>query len=244
MIDVAFVVLTTFSDLVVEAMERIRHNALAALGARASGPHKGWHSRGYHPHLDAPDLIQHLSFRLHDSVPAELIERWRTELHLSRRSPASDPRPARLRELIETYEDAGHGACWLKDPRIAELVENALFHFDGERYHLLEWCVMPNHVHALIETFEGHGLPGVVRSWKTFTAREANMLLGREGEFWMEDYFDRYIRDERHLDAARDYIRNNPVKGRLCARAEEWRWSSAWAGRGVRAGGPRTQEAE
>ena len=235
------VALTTFSDLVGEAMARIRRDAL---GARASGPHppKGWHSRGYHPHLDAPDLIQHLSFRLHDSVPVELIARWRAELHLSRGSPASDPRQVKLRELIDTYEDAGHGACWLKDPRIAELVENALLHFDGERYRLIEWCVMPNHVHALIETIEGHGLPDIARSWKTFTAREANKLLGREGEFWMEDYFDRYIRDERHLEAARDYIRNNPVKAKLCMRAEDWQWSSASARRGERAGGPRTQD--
>jgi hypothetical protein len=77
------VALTTFSDLVQEARERVKRDAL---GARASGPpeaqHKGWHSRGYHPHLDAPDILQSITFRLHDSVPAELIADWRDDHHL------------------------------------------------------------------------------------------------------------------------------------------------------------------
>jgi Adenine-specific DNA methylase containing a Zn-ribbon len=105
---------------------------------------------------------------------------------------------------------------------------------------------MPNHVHVLIETLPGYPLGDVVRSWKTFTAREANQLLDRTGSFWMVDYFDRFVRDERHLAAVRAYIRENPVKAGLCATAEEWRWGSAWAGWGRnleagRAGDLRTQ---
>ncbi|MDM7995892.1 MAG: transposase, partial [Acidobacteriota bacterium] len=180
-------------------------------------------------------------------VPAELIESWRSELRLSAKVAASDSRQARLREKIEKYADEGHGKCWLKDPRIAELVENALLHFDGERYRLIEWCVMPNHFHALIETIEGHSLSDVVHSWKTFTAREANLLLGREGAFWMPDYFDRFIRNEQHLEAVKEYVRNNPVKAGLCSNPEDWRWSSAHArefGLNVRAGGPRSHDAD
>jgi putative DNA methylase len=232
------VALTTFSDLVGEAMAQVRRDAL---GARASGPqipHRGWHSRGYHPHCDQPGLVQSITFRLHDSVPAELLNTWRAELELSEQVASDDPRGAELRERIARYEDAGHGACWLRDARIGKLVQDALLHFDGERYRLLEWCVMPNHVHVVIETFPGHPLSDVVRSWKTFTAREANRLLGREGAFWMPDYFDRYVRDEGHLMAVRRYIRENPVKAGLCAAAEEWPWSSAGE---ERAGGPRTQ---
>jgi len=242
------VALPPFSDLVGEARERIR---MDALGARASGPQShppnGWHSRGYLPHCDIPGLLQHITVRLSDSVPAELIESWRSELRLSAKVAASDSRQARLREKIEKYADEGHGKCWLKDPRIAELVENALLHFDGERYRLIEWCVMPNHFHALIETIEGHSLSDVVHSWKTFTAREANLLLGREGAFWMPDYFDRFIRNEQHLEAVKEYVRNNPVKAGLCSNPEDWRWSSAHArefGLNVRAGGPRSQDTD
>lgn len=138
-----------------------------------------------------------------------------------------------------TYEDAGHGACDLRDPRIAEIVENALLHFDGQRYRLLEWCIMPNHVHVLIETASGHALGDVVQSWKSFTAKKANQILGRSGKFWMADYYDRFVRDENHLIAVRRYIRENPVNAGLCDRAEEWRFGSGWGE--DRAGGPRTQ---
>jgi REP element-mobilizing transposase RayT len=214
------------------------------LGARASGPlqqrdktadrrsahpdsHPGWHSRNYHPHLDAPGLIQHITFRLHDSLPVQLLDNWRVELQLLEGVPAADPRQIQLRERIAQYEDEGYGQCWLQNPRLAVLVEQALWRFDGGRYRLLEWCIMPNHVHVLIETMEGYPLPDIVHSWKTFTAREANKILGRKGRFWMADYFDRYIRNETHLAAVQAYIRENPVKAGLCSQAEEWQWSSA-----------------
>jgi REP element-mobilizing transposase RayT len=67
-----------------------------------------------------------------------------------------------FRRRIEEYLDAGHGACWLHRADIAALVEGALLHFDQQRYRLLAWCIMPNHVHALIETMEGFPLPDVL----------------------------------------------------------------------------------
>lgn len=134
---------------------------------------------------------------------------------------------AELRERISRYEDAGHGDCYLRDERIAELVQNALFHFDSERYRLLTWCIMPNHVHVLIETMQGWPLGDVVHSWKSFTAKEANKVLGRSGEFWMKNYFDRFIRDESHFAAVKEYIENNPVKAGLCSSPEEWRFSAS-----------------
>ena len=197
------------------------------LGARPSRPHKQWHSRGYLPHLDQPGLVQFLSFRLHDSVPAHVIEQWKTELQCESSLPAADPRVIELRKRIAEFEDAGHGACYLRDERIAALVQDALLHFDGERYHLLEWVIMPNHVHVLIEPLPGYRLGDIVHSWKSFTAKEANRILERAGEFWMPDYFDRFIRDEKHLAAVREYIRNNPVKAGLVEKPEDWKWSSA-----------------
>jgi REP element-mobilizing transposase RayT len=186
----------------------------------------GWHSRGYHPHFDAFCKVQSVTFRLHDSVPAEVVRQWRAEL-----SGVSGDERTKLQERLIRYEDAGYGACHLRNPKIAELVENALLQFDAERYRLLEWCVMPNHVHSLIETMPGHELGRIVQSWKSFTASETNRLLRRTGPFWMPDYHDRYVRDERHLRAVRAYIRNNPVKARLCVRPGKWRFGSAWRGR-------------
>lgn len=187
--------------------------------------HKGWHSRGYIPHLDAAGEIQALTFRLADAMPAKLIQRWKMELQ--HKVTDDDARKSQLHKLIARYEDAGHGTCELRDPACAKIVQNTLLHFDGERYRLLEWCIMPNHVHVMIHCRLGHQLGEIVRSWKTFSARSINQHFETSGPLWAVDYFDRYIRDLDHLADARIYIRNNPVKAGLCKSPEDWPWSSA-----------------
>ncbi len=187
-----------------------------SLGARASRPHKGWHSRGYLPHCDNPGLLQSITFRLHDALPQKVVEKLAQE--------ADSPEK---RERIEALLDAGQGACWLREPRIADIVEGALLHFDGERYQLLAWCVMPNHVHVLIETREDHPLDTILHSWKSFTAKAINKTLERSGKVWQEDYHDRYIRDANHFEATIAYIEGNPVKAGLAPQAEAWTYGSA-----------------
>jgi REP element-mobilizing transposase RayT len=86
---------------------------------------------------------------------------------------------------------------------------------------------MPNHVHVLFSPVSDFSLSQIVQSWKSFTAKEANRILKRTGKFWQADYFDRYVRDQKHFDAALEYIEVNPVKAKLCRSAEDWRWSSA-----------------
>src|SRR5262249_35029177 len=157
---------------------------------------KGWYSRGYLPHLDQPGLYQFITFRLHDSVPEQVITQWKDDLLWRHDLPKTAPAVVKLRQRIAEYEDAGHGACWLRDEQVATLVENALLHFDSQRYCLAAWCIMPNHVHVLIETLPGYPLDKVLHSWKSFTAQKANKLLARNGPFWARDYYDRYIRDE------------------------------------------------
>ena len=186
-----------------------------------------WRSRGYLPHFDEPGEVQSITFRLFDSVPVGVLEAWKAELQLTGREPATDAKRVELARRIEKYEDAGHGACFLRDPRVAGLVEQALQFFDGERYFLLAWCVMANHVHVLIETLEGHALEDVLHSWKSYTAKEANKVLGRTGEFWMKEYHDRYMRDARHMGNTIQYIEENPIAAGSVNRARDWRWCSA-----------------
>ena len=107
------------------------------------------------------------------------------------------------------------------------MVENALMHFDGARYRLLGWCIMPNHVHVVIEIVDEHSLTEIVGSWKSFTAKRANSQIGRSGPFWHPDYFDRFMRDEGHLARTVGYVENNPVKAGLITEAFDWPWSSA-----------------
>lgn len=190
-------------------------------------PNRGSHSRGYLPHFDRDNETQSLNFRLFDSVPIPVIKEWRRQLGWYKNLNQNDPKALALRRRIEAYEDAGYGACFLRDRRIAELIEEALLHFDGERYRMVAWCVMPNHVHSLFEMIAGYSLGGILHSWRSYTAKEANRILGRRGQFGDDDYFDRYIRDNDHLRSAIDYIEQNPVKAGLVADAAQWTYSSA-----------------
>ena len=176
--------------------------------------HAGWRSRGYLPHCDAAGLVQHLVFGLADAVPDE---------------PPADF-DARMRAAWwDSAFDRGGGARCLQG-EAADCVENALLHFDGARYALLAWCVMPNHVHVLLEQFPGIKLDRVVHTWKSFTANKINRIVGRTGQLWRREYFDRYIRDLDHFLEVRHYIEHNPVVAGLAECPEAWRWSSASKG--------------
>jgi putative DNA methylase len=133
-----------------------------------------------------------------------------------------------MSRCVAAYLDQGHGSCYLKEPRVAKIVQDAILFYDTDKYLLSAWVVMPNHVHLITTPVPGKRLAKIMQSLKSFTANEANKLLGREGTFWMPDYFDRYIRNEKHFARAIEYVENNPVKAGLCQRPEGWPFSSAW----------------
>lgn len=212
---------------------------------------KGWYSRGYIPHFDTAHVIQHITYRLADSLPQSVLEQMQAELKVKVQN--KDAQQTELRRRIETYLDAGHGSCVLREPEIAACVVDTWHRFDGERYRLLEWVVMPNHCHVLIEPFEGMPLGKIVLSWKNYTARWINQRMGHAGEMrseeesrtgvqrsqeegripvrrtqiWQREYWDRFIRNESHLAVVRNYITMNPVNAGLVTKPEDWWWSSA-----------------
>ena len=175
--------------------------------------HRGWTKRGYIPHYDAADVTQHIVFRLADSLPPGLQNRL------------GSATPGEGFALADGVLDTGFGARALSDPRLAEMVETALLYFDGERYRLCAWCVMPTHVHVLATQIEGFAMERIVHGWKSFTAHRANTILNTTGPFWAADYYDRMIRESE--DGVVGYIEHNPVKAGLCDRPTDWAWSSA-----------------
>lgn len=179
---------------------------------------KGWVSRGYLPHFDTPEVIQAITFRLSDSLPIEAMERIRTSF-------SDEDRTAE----VDVFLDGGYGSCLLAQNKIADMVERALLHFDGDRYRLLAWVIMPNHVHVVVQP--AVPLAELLHSWKSYTGKAINRLIGGAGVVWQPDYFDRFIRNQHHLHAAIHYVEYNPVKAGLCREATEWRWGSAyWRG--------------
>ena len=131
----------------------------------------GWHERGYLPHCDFPGLVQFVTFRLADSMPASRCSEWEHLLAIE------DVREKRTK--LEAYLDRGVGECWLRRPDIAMLCEEALLFFHNERYELLAWCVMPNHVHVLVHVWE-MPLWKMVVAWKKFVAPKALAQLRAE----------------------------------------------------------------
>ncbi len=122
-----------------------------------------------------------------------------------------------FREKLEAHLDVGAGECWLKNPKVADIVEQALHHFDGERYLLGNYAIMPNHVHVLLRPVMNHSLSEILHSWKSFTAKEANKVLSRTGEFWQDESFDHIVRDESSLEKFANYIAENPTQARVPA---------------------------
>ena len=106
----------------------------------------GWHQRGYLPHHDVPGVTQLVTFRLNDAMPASRRSEWEVLLRIE------EDRERRTK--LEEYLDRGLGECWLRQPRIADLAEGALRFFDGQRYRLEAWVVMPNHIHVLLEVWQ------------------------------------------------------------------------------------------
>jgi REP element-mobilizing transposase RayT len=178
----------------------------------------GWHQRGFLPHFDVPDVTQFVTFQLHDSFPVTRREEFEAILKESDDSAK--------RKKLEAWLDRGHGACWLRQREVAEIVEKILLEADGQDYQMRAWAVMPNHVHLVVDVWDVP-LVKLINGWKGKSSRLANQYLRRSGKFWQEDYYDTLIRDEAHLKRSIRYTEQNPVKAFLAKVARDWPWSSA-----------------
>lgn len=183
---------------------------------------RSWHSRGYLPHFDQDGFTQFITFRLADSVPQNVLDEWRDDLD------SGEITDADMRRRIEYYLDQNYGESWLRIPAIANALQETLLKWDGEKYRLISWVIMPNHGHILFTPLEGLRVSEIMHSIKSYTAHVANKFLNRKGRFWAKEYFDRYIRDQHHFANTVFYIENNPIKAKLCKSPEAWPYSSAY----------------
>jgi len=165
------------------------------------------------PHWHQDGKFVFVTFRLHDSLPIEKLQ----QLHNEKESwMKCHPQPwsvsianeyiERFGKAVDKWLDSGHGDCLLKKPDNRKIVEKALHYFDGKRYDLQAYVVMPNHVHMLIQLKAGFELNEIMRSIKSFTAKEINKCEKRTGSVWQSESYDRLIRDPKHFENVVRYI--------------------------------------
>ncbi len=172
--------------------------------------------RGDLPHIYKEGCTYFVTFNLADALPERLMRRRQIE-------EIDDPVT-----LAEHFDlDPSIGSRILQRNDIASIMEKALLHFQGERYALSAWCVMPNHVHVVMTPSSEHTLSAILHSWKSYSAHEINNCLKRNGHVWQRESFDHLIRHERAFATFVAYTENNPVAAGLCDVPELWPFSSA-----------------
>ena len=175
------------------------------------------------PHWTQAGATYFVTFRLGDSIPLDLQRQWQAEREAWLRQHPEPWTAAEEAEYNERFTrqqnewlDAGTGSCQMRRRDVRDCVEASLNHFNGQRYHLDAYVLMPNHVHALVIPAEGQSLFELLKGIKGVSARRCNQLLGRAGEtFWMEDSYNRIVRSAEELLATRDYIQRNPINAQL-----------------------------
>jgi putative transposase len=180
------------------------------------------------PHWYQPGVSYFVTFRTEDSIPADVGRRWHAQRAdwLRRHGIALDDRTwrdrllelpeASRRQYHETFSrqyleflDKGFGACVLRRRELREIVAGSLRCFDGDRYSLGDFVVMPNHVHLIVCLLGDTEIELQCASWKRFSARQINRRLQTSGRFWQEESFDHLIRSAEQFEAVERYIRDN-----------------------------------
>jgi putative transposase len=186
------------------------------------------------PHWSQPGTIAFITFRTDDSMPKAVLDVWFADrnrwLHDHGIDPALPNWRDRLKELdqraVSAFHDRlwnrwhdcldeGHGDCVLRNPDCSAIVAKSLGFFEGDRYLLLDFVVMPNHVHLLAAFPDEKGMLSQCESWKHYTATNINRLLKQKGRFWQQDGFDHLVRSDEQFLYLRRYIAENPRKARL-----------------------------
>lgn len=204
------------------------------------------------PHWHPQNSIFFITFRLANSLPQAILRELQSEREREHRAIQAEwSGTQKYRELCLLEEkyfskyDAWLDKCvkespsWLAQESIAQLVSAEIQRLDGERYFLIAFCIMPNHVHLLIDNYgfqnvAATNLAGPTRSYplsdslrllKGRTARFCNQFLGREGVFWHHESYDHVVRNEQEFDRILQYIVNNPVKAGLVSEWELWAYT-------------------
>ena len=102
------------------------------------------------------------------------------------------------------------------------------YHAD-KKYKLYACAIMKTHVHLIIyplKDYKGNffSLAQIMHSIKSYSAHKINKILDKEGSIWLDENYDRIIRDDMDYIEKMNYIIYNPVKAGLVERPEDYKW--------------------
>ena len=179
--------------------------------------HFDWGTSLPHWHQDGKYVF--VTFRLHDSLPQEKLQWLREEKENWLKLHPQPWNEKVTKEYINNFGKAvdkwlnnNYGNCLLKKQSNRKIVEDALFFFNGRRYDLVAFVVMPNHIHILMKLREGYELTEIMRSIKSYTAKKINDNENSTGPVWQSESYDRLIRDQKHFENVVSYIIANNKK--------------------------------
>lgn len=203
--------------------------------------------RTYLPHFQQPGQAYFITWCLIDAVPSKALEQYTNELAFLyeklkqaeiEKTDDSELNYIRLdfnlmrKKYFKAFEEVLHletkNIVNLNRPENEKIIFNSLLYFEGTKIENYAFCIMSNHVHWVLRTFENDSegkpvyLQDIIHSVKSFTANKINKIENRSGGLWYPDKFDTTIRDRKHWHNAIEYTINNPVKAGLVKRPEDW----------------------
>jgi putative transposase len=195
------------------------------------------------PHWFQPGAAIFVTFRTADSIPKDALHlmRRRFEDWLScqslpvfatewffdlspderRQRAQSYPKEVQTRmfreyqRLFQHSLDDCHGECLLEIPENLVIISEAIRYYDGQKYDLDCFVIMPNHVHAIVQFRPGFNMSIIGQSWMRYSARRINQRMKRQGHLWQSEAFDHIIRGPEQFSHTQEYIRLNPAKAKL-----------------------------
>ena len=192
------------------------------------------------PHIYRTGEDYFITFRLYDSIPKDVMMKMKEEYELEliiltekfKNKFEFQKKEYNLqKKFFAIYDNALHENIkiqYLENEEIAELVGDAMKFYHEEEYFLIAYCIMSNHVHFVFHYYENatRSISEIMKSIKGYTARKANIILGRTGNsFWQHESYDHIIRDNQELDNIIDYVKMNPVKAGLIDDWQKWKYT-------------------
>jgi putative transposase len=206
----------------------------ASMWGEVFDPAREWsNDEGERPHWIQAGTLVFITFGMADAIPKSVLELWEREKAdwLARRGytgskrwvevvptlPEADRRAFQdeFQRKNDVEYDRCHGRCLLRQPELARIVADAIGHFDGDRYELGDFVVMPNHVHLLAAFRSEETMRTQGDSWMHYTARLINRRLGERGKLWRGEPFDHLVRSGEQYEYLRKYIAGNPLAAGL-----------------------------